>query len=220
MRPIKRSGSRPRWNYPVTNGVAFWTEPGSLAGIEVASSRIWMDGATELDVTTLNDHTMVAAEPQGELYVHLDHLANGQTYTIDTPRGVVTLTKDGVADVVAGDTEHPTAVTVVDGAAQVSGNNLSMQVGPNQTATITGTDTFHGDVGALAQDAFLASMAAREKHELAATRPAEGSPPPIARQMTGYQELQQCGALAIHAPVRLRLVSAAGRLRLDAVPGW
>ena len=181
-------------NYPVTNGVAFWTEPRSLAGIEVAASRIWMNGATELDVTTLNDQTMVAVEPQGELYLHLEHLVSGQTYTIDTPRGVVTLSADGQYDVIAGDTEHPTAVTVIDGAAQVSSNNLSLQVGPRQTATITGTDIFHGSVGALSRDAFLAAMEARERQQLGAMHPSHGSPPPIVNQMTGYQELQQYGS--------------------------
>ena len=193
-----RTGEQTQWqpatlNYPVTSGTAFWTEPQALAGIEVASSRIWMNGATELDVTTLNDQAMAAAEPQGELYLHIDHLMNGQTYTIETPRGVVTLTRDGQYEVVAGDTEHPTAVTVVDGAAQVTSNNLSLQVGPRQTATLTGTDTFHGDVGTLAQDNFLNAMMARERQQLAATHPSQGSPPPVVSQMTGYQALQQYG---------------------------
>ena len=57
--------------------------------------------------------------------------------------------------IVAGDADHPTLVNVVTGQAQVSGADLSLDVGPGQTARITGTDSYEGRLGPLASDPFL-----------------------------------------------------------------
>lgn len=175
-------------NYPVTNGNAFWTEPQALAEIAVTASSLWMNASTEFDITTLDSRSLQAVEPQGELYVHLRYLAPGETYTIQTPRGTVTLAANGRYDIVAGDTATPTTVSVLDGAAQIAGNNISLQVQANQTASITGTDTFQGSVGPLSQDAFLAAMIQREQPAAQAA-----SLPPAVQQMTGCEELQQYG---------------------------
>lgn len=192
------TADQPQWqpatlNYPLTSGDALWTEPQALAEIQVAASAVWLSGGTELDVNTLDERTMATTEPQGELYLHLRNLPEGQSYTVTTPRGVVTLATDGRYDIVAGDTGNPTTVTVVEGAAQVSGNNLALQIGPNQTATINGTETFQSSIGALAQDAFLASMEAREQQRTAALKASAGSPPAVVSGMTGYQSLQGYG---------------------------
>ncbi len=151
-----------------------------------------MNGGTELDVTALDEHTVATTEPQGEIYLHLQNLPSGQTYTITTPRGIVTLDKDGRYDIVAGDTENPTMITVLEGSAEVAATNLSLQVAANQTATINGTETFQGSVGALQQDAFLASMAAREQQQAAALQ-SSGAPPAVVQGMTGSQTLSRYG---------------------------
>ena len=47
---------------------------------------------------------------------------------------------------------------LLDGTAQVSGPGVSLTIGANQTASITGTQSFSGTVGAARQDAFLTAM--------------------------------------------------------------
>src|SRR5205823_5803399 len=84
-----RTADQQQWqpatvNYPVTGGDALWTEPQATAELQVASSALWMNGGTELDVTALDEHAVTATEPQGELYLRLQHLPDGQTYTIAT----------------------------------------------------------------------------------------------------------------------------------------
>ncbi len=69
----------------------------------------------------------------------------------------------GRYDVVAGDTQTPTSVTVIEGAAQVTGPGVSLQVGPNQTATINGADSFQADVGPAQTDPFLTAMLNSER---------------------------------------------------------
>jgi hypothetical protein len=145
-------------NAPVSNGDAFWTEPNARLDLQIASSELVLAPSTELDVATLDGRALIASEPQGETYLRLADVAPGDQYTVQTPRGVVQISGNGKYDIVAGDTDHPTLVTVVEGSAQVTGNGLSLQVAARQTASITGTTTFQGTVGALAQDAFLTTM--------------------------------------------------------------
>ena len=176
-------------NFPVTGGDSYWTEPAARADIQVASSRITLSPSTEFDVTALDDQSFVATEPQGETYLELRAIPPGSTYTIETPRGAIQIAANGRYDITAGDTAHPTLITVVDGAAQVTGTNITLQVGPNQTASISGTDTFQGSVGPITQDTFLTAMLAEDRPPPRATLPI----PPIVSRMTGCEDLQAIG---------------------------
>ena len=95
-------------NYPVTSGNAFWTEPGAAAGIEVGASRIALGQATESDIATLGDHALVASEQQGAT-CGCATCQKGDSFTINTPRGSVTIAAAGRYEVAAGDTATPTA---------------------------------------------------------------------------------------------------------------
>lgn len=177
-------------NYPVTTGEAFWTEAQAQAEIEIADDRVVMAGSTELDVAQLDQQQFVATEPQGALFVQLNSLQQGQSMTVNTPRGAVQLTGQGRYEIVAGDTNDATTITVVDGSATVTAAGLSLRIGARQTATISGSDTFQGSVGPMQQDDFLASML---------RVPAEASAPPEAvrsevQYMTGGSELASYGS--------------------------
>jgi len=179
-------------NYPVTSGNAFWTEPNAGADIDVGSTRLTMAPQTEFDIATLDDHAMAATEAQGEMYLRIRDLAQGDSFAITTPRATVTLSTQGRYDIVAGDTDHPTLVTVIEGAAKIEGTNLSVQLTPHQTATITGTDAFQASVGAESDDPFLRAQLARERPP--APRAAGTTPPPaIVAAMTGGDELEDVG---------------------------
>ncbi|MDE2517765.1 MAG: hypothetical protein KGL12_17190, partial [Rhodospirillales bacterium] len=176
-------------NYPVTSGDSFWTQPGASARIEISNTAVTMAPATEIDVSTLDNQQLQAAEPQGEVYVQVGALAPGETYQLATPRGTVTIATPGQYGIAAGDTDTPTTVTVIAGQAAIAGPGLSMSVGPGQEASITGTDQFAGTIGSATPDAFLGQM-------LAATAP---PPPPAAvapvvAQMTGAQDLGNYGS--------------------------
>src|SRR5690348_7151074 len=122
-------------NYPVTSGGSFWTQANAQAVLEVSASRIIMAPATELDVGSLNDTAFQGTTPQGEVYLHLSPSGQAETYTLQTPRGLVTLGVPGRYGIVAGDTENPTSVTVMEGTAHVDGPGVSLDVGPDQTAS-------------------------------------------------------------------------------------
>jgi hypothetical protein len=176
-------------NFPVTAGTSFWTEPTARAQLQVSASRIDLSGQTEFDVTSLADSGLRAVVPQGELYLHLIDLAPDEVWSVQTPRGTVRLTQAGRYGVIAGTTEQPTQITVLEGAAEIEGPGVSLTVGANQTATVTGTDTFQGLDGPAMRDAFLAAR-------LAAERPPPASAVPAAARLTyvtGAEDLSGYG---------------------------
>ncbi len=200
-------------NYPITSGDAFWTQPGAQAEIEVSGTRVVLNGQTELDVDSLDDRTLAATEPQGEAYVRVRRLAPGETVAIGTPRGVATLRAPGRYDVVAGDAEHPTSITVLEGAAEVTGNNLDLSVAANQSGVISGTDNLQAQVQPAQPDAFVTAQLDRERPP---PRQA-AAPPAVIAAMSGGEDLDAYGTWQSSPQVRGGLVSA-GRAGLGAVP--
>jgi hypothetical protein len=164
-------------NYPVSSGNAFWTEPSADARLEISDSRVVLGGGTEFDVTTLDASGLQGVVPQGEVYIHLRDLAPNEAWSIQTPRGLVRLSGQGRYGIAVGTTDQPTLITVIDGAAQIEGPGVSLQVAANQTATITGTDSFQGSVGPAVRDTFLTAR-------LDAERPPPAPAVPIPAQVT------------------------------------
>jgi hypothetical protein len=180
-------------NYPVTSGVAFWTQPDAMAGIQVSDVLVALAGTTELDVNTLDDTNFLATEPQGEVYVHVRDLVQGETYTLETPRGTVTIATPGRYEIAAGTTQSPTLVTVIEGAAQVSLGGQGAQplnVPAGQTASITGDQTFQAQLEPAVHDAFLDAMLAREQQAPAPT----AAVPQVVAQMPGGADLAEYGS--------------------------
>ena len=169
-------------NYPVSSGNAFWTEPSARAELQISASHIDLSGQTEFDVTTLDASGLQAVSEQGEVYLHLADLAPNEVWSVQTPRGTVRLTQAGRYGIVVGTADQPTQITVVEGAAAIDGPGVSLTVGPNQTATVTGAGPFQGSIGPEMRDAFLAAR-------LAAERPPASLPAPISARLRYLPEI-------------------------------
>ncbi len=179
-------------NYPLTGGDAFWTEPGASAELEVEAVHMALDQSTEFAIDTLDDRTLAATLAQGEVYLRIRGLRADSVTQLRTPRGLVTITQAGRYEIGAGDTEHPTTLTVVEGAAQVTGAGIQLAVGPHQTVQISGADNFQAATVAEADDAFLAARLAEERPPPAP----RAAPPPVVAQMTGGDALEEVGEWA------------------------
>jgi hypothetical protein len=176
-------------NTPVTNGDSFWTQPQSSATIEVGADRFVLNETTELDIASLDQSQFIGSAAQGEIYLALPELPQGQSFTINTPRGGVQISATGQYDIVAGDSATPTTVTVISGGATVTGAGVNLTVGVNQEATITGTDHLVGVVGTVAPTPFLqAQLKLQTMPELP-----NGCPPEV-RNMTGGTDLVHYGS--------------------------
>jgi hypothetical protein len=175
-------------NTPATTGDAFWTEPQASASLEIGGDRIAMSEATELDINQLDQGQFTTTAPQGEVYLNLPDMADGQALTVNTPRGAVQITAAGQYDIAAGDSANPTVVTVVAGSAHITSPGLDLTVGPQQTASITGSDQFTGTAGPIQTDDFLQAQASRDQ-----PAPPQQAAPPQVSNMTGGSDLARYG---------------------------
>ncbi len=176
-------------NYPVSAGNAFWTQPGAEAEIEIGPVHVAMAASTEFDIDTLDDRSMVATLAQGEIYLRIPGLAQGGSVQVRTPRGLIGITVPGRYGIVAGDTGHPTMVTVFEGAATVTGSNVQVAAAPQQCVQITGSDPFQAVTVAATTDAFIAARLAEERPPV----PRGAAPPVYVAQMTGGDALAETG---------------------------
>ncbi len=174
-------------NYPIAGGDAFWTQPNATAEMEIGASHVSMNGGTELDVAALDDSGLQVTLPQGEIYLHTEDFGPNESWSVQTPRGLVMLAGSGRYDIAAGDTQTATTVTVLEGSVQVNGPGVGLRVGSGQTATITGARTFTASVGPAQSDPFLAAMVHAEHPP-----PRSAAPDPVA-QMPGGADLTAYG---------------------------
>jgi len=179
-------------NYPVTGGNAFWTEPRSHAAIDVGASRLYMDSATELDVSNVDDQSFTASLSQGAVYLRVSPAANGDQYEIDTPRGAVHIVRAGDYEIIAGDQDHPTTVMAFNGGvAEIVGPGIDAPINSQQAVFISGQDQFQVNQGNAETDDFVLFVQAQEQpyqNQNAGPAPSYVSP-----QMTGYQDLNRYG---------------------------
>ena len=176
-------------NFPVSNGSAFWTEPNSGAELETAGIRLVLAQNTHLDIDQLSDHAMTVTLAQGSTYLAVRGIQPGDTIQVRTPRGTVSIATDGQYELTAGDTEHPTLVSVAAGQAQVFGDAVSLLVAARQTGQITGPGPFQGSVAPLAPSPMLQTSAAPPRP----MPQGDAAPPPVVQNMTGGEALVETG---------------------------
>ena len=126
-------------NTPLTSGDGIWTEPQAHSELSVAGTRVRLDGATQLDMLTLDDSQTRLQLDQGRLDVRAYMLDNRTPYRIVTPRGTITLRQQGDYYVAAGSTEDATRLGVRSGSAELLGlNGQTTTVQPGQVVEISG----------------------------------------------------------------------------------
>jgi hypothetical protein len=165
----------------VPSGSALWTQPPARAALRIGFSTLWLDSGTEVDIDDVNHNAVSVTLPYGELYLHVHGLARGNQFGIRTPRGDVAIAGDGRYAISAGDADHLTTVSVLDGQARLGGNGLALLVSAGNTAFITGTpDGEKASIGKLDFDDFLRGSLSRERGS-----PTEPTPPLAFQPITG-----------------------------------
>lgn len=199
-------------NYPLTTGNALWTEPGARAELQIGSgNRLVMDSGTELNVTVLDDRRFEAGLPQGTAYLSVSDMAPGDSYAIQTPRGLVQITEPGRYVIAAGDDETPSSVTAIEGGtARLTGRAPNQTVPAGQTATITGP--MDGDepvktaLAPMQQNSFAQSVLAEEKAaapaQAMAAAPGMSSAPAVTSAPTVRQAAPARAPVAMPAQVQ------------------
>jgi hypothetical protein len=175
-------------NYPVSSGDVVYTQPDGQAVLALDASTITLAGSTELQINGLTDSTLGATAAQGEVFLDIENLPPGETYSIATPRGTATIAQDGKYDIAAGDQATPTVVSVFAGAATVTAAGATVEITAGQAAALTGTDQIAASLGQAQPDAFAQAALAR------AVPPPPEDAPPVVSEMTGGYRLAQYGS--------------------------
>jgi len=177
-------------NTPLTTGDALWTEPNSRSEVSLAGTRIRMDGATELDMSQLDDRQVRLQLAQGRLDVKTTQMDTSQPYEIVTPRGTISLQQQGDYYIEAGSQQDPTRLGVRAGAAQIQGlNGQILAVRPGEVGEVYGDgSSMQLKAVRAAPPAPAASWAARDRQVIY-----EQPPQYIPAGMTGYEDLNAYG---------------------------
>lgn len=175
-------------NQPVTSGMSFWTEPQARAELEIGPTELHLGDQSELDVRQLDDRAFAAQLDQGSVNLDIADMQSGETYTVDTPRGLVTLDRPGEYRIDAGTTQDPTQVVVFSGEAQIAGGpDGPVDIQGGETGIVSGSDPFSFTLARSADRSPLDDWA--DGH----IRAAVTAPRYVSRAMTGYQDLDASG---------------------------
>lgn len=173
-----------RMNFSVTSGTAIFTQPNARAAIEVNASRFAFDPNSDFQIQQLTEQGLVATLPQGQAFFRMSGMLPGETASVVTPRGTLTMQADGRYIVEAGNDRQPTRFTVLEGTAQAQGDGYQTPVPAGQTLVLVGAGAPTGS-WTPAQPTALANWAA--------TLEGKGPMPAAVRQMTGAETLVQYG---------------------------
>jgi molecular chaperone GrpE (heat shock protein) len=186
-------GSLDEWapailNYPLSAGDHLWTDTGGRAEIHVGSAAFRLDQGTEMSFLTLDDQTVQLRLSQGSLNVRLRQVAPGETWEIDTPNSVITLTRAGSYRIDATP-DGEVDITARSGLAEVAAGVDVFDIGPMSSAHISGFESVvYWTQPAAGQDSWDAWCAARDAREdkLTAIRY-------VPREMIGIEDLDGNG---------------------------
>jgi hypothetical protein len=174
-------------NYPVSTGLALWTEPDARAEVSYGDGAIRLDSETAAAVDRLDDDAFDLRLDQGSVQLSVRHLNPNERVAITTPQGRMEALAPGTYRIDAGTGETPAGVTVLDGKARFSDDARSVEVVGGESAIVK-EDGGLGTVAAIRRP-FDDWALAREAEAKAATVTQRHVPP----SMPGHEDLERHG---------------------------
>lgn len=177
------------YNRPLTTGDSLWADQDSRGELHIGSTSMRIGSQTGLSFLNLNDRTVQIQLSQGSLEITLRQLDSGDAYEVDTPNIAFSLLQPGHYRLDVDPDGQTTAVSVFDGAGQVTGGGNSYDLNPGQRASFTGTDTLSYDITNVASpddfDNWCQSRDTAEDNSVSARY--------VSTDMTGYEALDANG---------------------------
>lgn len=127
-------------NYPLTTGDRMYVNEDGRAELQMEQSVIHVWHYSDLAVTNLSDSITQLGLSQGSLHVRTFELTPNQPVEVDTPNGAITVMQPGDFRVDCYTGDGGTVVTVNSGEVQISGPNLSQNLGANQSVRLMGSN--------------------------------------------------------------------------------
>lgn len=178
------------FNRPLTTGDSLWADQNSRGELHIGSTSMRIGSQTGLSFLNLNDRTVQIQLSQGSLEITLRQLDSDDAYEIDTPNIAFSLLRPGRYRVDVDPQGQTTAVSVFDGAGEVTGGGNAYNLNPGQRASFSGTDSLSYDITSTAPpddfDNWCQSRDATEDNSVSARY--------VSTDMTGYEALDANGA--------------------------
>jgi hypothetical protein len=210
-----RPGSVEDWteaslNYPLTTGDRLWTQTGARAELHAGANAIRMASETALAILNLDDFNTQLSVTEGSVQIHINALASGERFEVDTPNAAVTLLQPGDYHVDSHSDTNLTTAAVLAGYAEVTAGGATYPVQPGQAASVTGLDQVAEQTGpAPMPNEFDRWCEQRNQREAQAQ-----SVRYVPRDMIGYEDLDQYGSWQTMSPY------GAVWVPVGLAPGW
>jgi hypothetical protein len=127
-------------NRPLTTGDNLWADKDSRGEIHIGATSIRLSSETGISFLNLDDRTVQLQLAQGTIEVHVRRLEPGNAFEIDTPNLAFTLVASGEYRIQTNPDGNSTAITVREGAGQVTGAGESYDLAAGQQYIFNGTD--------------------------------------------------------------------------------
>jgi hypothetical protein len=176
-------------NRPMTTGDQVWVDNGGRSELHIGSTALRLGQQSALSIVNLDDQNAQLKLAQGTLTTRLRNLPAGQSFEVDTPNVALQADGPGSYRVDAAPDGSSTTVTVREGGLTAYGDSGSVQIGPGQQLTFSGTNLQEAGGGAAPPpDALEAWAVSRDRAEDASV-----SARYVSRDVPGYQDLDANG---------------------------
>lgn len=175
-------------NYPLSSGDHLWTGADARAELHVGSNVIRLAPETAFEILDLDDNHLQIRLTQGSALIRLRSLESDDNVEIDTPTGAVTLMRDGTYRIDVSADGATSTVTARNGDAEVTANDNTVPVRPDQTVLFTADGASPDVRNAAPMDEYDQWADARDRAEDESV-----SAQYVSRDMTGYEDLDRNG---------------------------
>ncbi|MDQ2768764.1 MAG: hypothetical protein M3Y30_16605 [Gemmatimonadota bacterium] len=175
-------------NYPLTTGDHLWTDVNARAELHVGANAIRLAPETAFEILDLDDNHLQIRLTQGSALIRVRTLDSDDNIEIDTPTGAVTLMRDGTYRVDVSSDGATSTVTARNGDAEVTANNETIPVHPDQTVLFTQDGASQDVRNAASFDEYDTWAESRDRAEQESV-----SAQYVSRDMTGYEDLDRNG---------------------------
>jgi hypothetical protein len=127
-------------NRPMTVGDKLWTDKDSRAELQTGVVSIHLGSMTALSFLNLDQTITQMRLAEGSINFRVKEIREGDTYEVDTPNAVFTITQAGAFRIDVNENGDNTGITVIRGAGQVAATGKTYDLQAGQRGVFNGTD--------------------------------------------------------------------------------
>jgi hypothetical protein len=133
-------------NRPMTIGDKLWTDKDSRAELQTGVVSIHLGSMTALSFLNLDQTITQMRLAEGSINFRVKEIRQGDTYEVDTPNLVFTITQAGAFRIDVNENGDNTGITVIRGAGTVTASGKTYDLQPGQRGVFNGTDNVESTI--------------------------------------------------------------------------